>query len=254
MSRQKKEKIFHVGSLNIQAGLSTHSYKDYLTKSWHHVSPLAKSKNKNILDIAQLVNHLDIFGVQELDPGSVRSGFSNQASNMALHAGFDHYAYQANRSTGLSVTANGLFSKHPFESLHNEKLPSRKSAVSPRGVLIAKISMGDMPKFDLAIAVAHLSLNSFDREKQVERIVSLLKEEENVILMGDFNDDPLSKSLKCLKNNMDGHTTGCTFPRWNPSKCLDSIWWRGVDVLSENIQTWGASDHCGVDIKFKAKK
>ena len=246
---EKKSKIWHVGSLNIQAGLTTNSYKDYVTKSWHHVSPLSKSKNKNIFDVSHLVKHLDFLGVQELDPGSMRSGFSNQASDLALHAGFEHYAYQANRSTGLSVTANGFFSKVPFEDVEHRMLPSRKSSVSPRGVLVARI-----PSERLTVAVAHLSLNALDRARQAAHIVSVLEKEENVILMGDFNDTPSSLSLSSLKASMDGHTSVCTFPRWKPSKCIDSIWWRGVDVLSENAQNWGLTDHCGVDITFKINK
>lgn len=243
-----KKEVWHVGSLNIQAGLSTHCYRDYFTKSWHHVSPTSKSKHQNLFSVGGSVGHLDVFGVQEVDPGSLRSGFSNQAHFLAEHGKFDHFTYQANRSTGLSTTANALFSKHELLRVQNIKLPSRKTATSPRGVLLSHI---DTPKGPIAVGVAHLSLHPLDRKHQSEAIMQALKNEERVLLMGDFNDTPSSLSLASLKEGMDGHTTSATYPRWKPSRCIDVIWWRNLDVLEENSRVWGATDHCGVDIKFK---
>lgn len=245
-----REKIWHVGTLNVQAGLSTHSYRDYVTKSWHHISPTSQSKQKNLISVGDCVQHLDVFGAQEVDPGSLRSGFSNQASYLASHAGFEHMAFQANRRTGFSTTANALFAKHPLNAVHQVCLPSRKATTSPRGLLMSCVETAKGP---VCFAVAHLSLHPLDREKQSQEIVSVLNNHDRVVLMGDFNDTPQSLSLKSLTHVFDGVTSSPTYPRWKPTKNIDLIWWRGVDVVDEGCHPWGATDHCGVDIRFKIK-
>ena len=62
-------------SANIQAGSSTRGYRDYVARSWSHVLP-AGNKRGSLDTIAQLAGAHDIVGLNESDPGSLRSGFT----------------------------------------------------------------------------------------------------------------------------------------------------------------------------------
>lgn len=244
----KKQKIWRVATLNIQAGLSTHCYRDYFTKSWHHITPLCQSKQQNLISVANSTQHLDVFGVQEVDPGSVRSAFRNQAYWLAQYGKFDYWSYQVNRNTGLSVTANALFSRHMLHDVEHWTLPSRKSTPSPRGAVLSHIEDPSGKKW--SCVVAHLSLNAQDRLSQSKFLAERLADHKHIILMGDFNDTPNSVSLAPLRGIMTNCTTTPTFPRWNPIKTIDVVWWKNIDVKKYQSVPWGSSDHCAVEMEF----
>src|SRR5690606_31675293 len=85
-------------SANIQAGSSTRGYSDYVARSWSHVLPTNK---RGALDqIAKIAGEHDIVGLQESDPGSLRSSFTNQTHYLAERGGFDYWSHQPNRSVG----------------------------------------------------------------------------------------------------------------------------------------------------------
>src|SRR5690606_16177366 len=86
-------------SANIQAGSSTRGYHDYVARSWSHVLP-AGNKRGALDKIARLAGEHDIVGLQESDPGSLRSGFTNQTHYLAQRGGFDYWSHQPNRSVG----------------------------------------------------------------------------------------------------------------------------------------------------------
>ena len=64
-------------SFNIQVGIKTSAYRHYVTKGWKHVLP-HESRIKNLKRIADLVSDYDVVSLQEIDGGSIRSGFVNQ--------------------------------------------------------------------------------------------------------------------------------------------------------------------------------
>jgi endonuclease/exonuclease/phosphatase family metal-dependent hydrolase len=45
-----------------------------------------------------LAREHDIVGLQEADPGSLRSGFTNQTHYLAQRAGFNYWSHQPNRA------------------------------------------------------------------------------------------------------------------------------------------------------------
>ena len=92
-------RTLRVLSANIQAGSSTRRYSDYVTRSWSHALP-AGGKRGSLDVIAQLASGHDIVGLQESDPGSLRSGFTNQTHYLAQRAGFHYWTHQPNRSVG----------------------------------------------------------------------------------------------------------------------------------------------------------
>ena len=122
-------------SANIQAGSSTRGYHDYVARSWSHVLP-AGNKRGSLDAIADLAARHDIVGLQEADPGSLRSGFTNQTHYLAERAGFAYWTHQPNRRVGgVASSANGLLSRLEPTLVEDHSLPGR---VKGRGVLIAR--------------------------------------------------------------------------------------------------------------------
>lgn len=245
----EQKNIWNIASVNIQAGLSTHSYRDYITKSWNHVTPLTAKKYRSLSAICDQIKKFDFVGVQEVDPGSVRSGFQNQAMWLAERGVFDYWTCQKNRRTGFSTTANALYSHHHMGEVEHWVLPSRKSTNGARGAVKALITNPHTQE-KVCCVVAHLSLNAQDRLAQSSYLAERLQDEKHLIVVGDFNDVPHNYSLSPLQKTMDGHTNIPTFPRWNPQKAIDLIWWKGVTPLSSSAHAWGATDHCGVELAF----
>src|SRR3989344_3439542 len=86
-------------SYNIQAGIATNGYRHYLTHSWKHLLPCPKRLD-NLSRIASLIGGFDIVGLQEVDAGSLRSGFINQTEFLAIEGRFPYWYDQTNRNLG----------------------------------------------------------------------------------------------------------------------------------------------------------
>ena len=228
-------------SANIQAGSSTRRYTDYAMRSWSHVLP-AGNKRGSLDAIAQLAGQHDIVGLQESDPGSLRSGFTNQTHYLAQRGGFAYWSHQPNRSVGgVASSANGLLSKLEPVEVHDHPLPGR---VRGRGVLLAQFGDGD---HGLAVAVAHLSLGAGSRASQISFIAELLHDHPHAILMGDFNCDPDRPEMQSLyKRTRLQPPALCvpTFPSWQPKRAIDHILVTG-DLQVANMEALAAaySDH-----------
>ena len=228
-------------SANIQAGSSTRRYTDYATRSWSHVLP-AGNKRGSLDTIAQLAGQHDIVGLNESDPGSLRSGFTNQTHYLAQRGGFAYWSHQPNRSVGgVASSANGLLSKLEPVEVHDHPLPGR---VRGRGVLLAQFGDG---RDGLAVAVAHLSLGAGSRASQIAFIAELLHVHPHAILMGDFNCDPDRPEMQALyKHTRLQPPALCvpTFPSWRPQRAIDHIL-TTKDLHVANMEAFAAaySDH-----------
>jgi len=207
-------------SANIQAGSSTRGYHDYVARSWSHVLP-AGNKRGALDTIAQLAAQHDIVGLQESDPGSLRSGFTNQTHYLAERAGFDYWSHQPNRSVGgLASSANALLSRLEPVEVTDHPLPGR---IAGRGVLMARFGDGDD---GLTIAVAHLSLGATSRHSQLAFIAELLHGQRHAVLMGDFNCTHDRPEMQTLYRRTQLQPPTChvpTFPSWGPRKAIDHI-------------------------------
>jgi len=207
-------------SANIQAGSSTRRYSDYATRSWSHVLPAGR-KRRSLDAIARLASGYDIVGLQETDPGSWRSGHTNQTHYLAARGGFDWWAHQPNRRVGqLASSANGLLSRlEPLEVI-DQPLPGR---IAGRGVLLTRFGEG---RDGLWVAIAHLSLGVQSRRRQLAFIAELLHEAPNAVLMGDFNcthDRPEMGILYRRTRLQPPAREVRTFPSWKPRRGIDHI-------------------------------
>lgn len=236
-------------SANIQAGSSTRRYSDYVTRSWSHALP-AGNKRNSLNTIAQLASDHDIVGLQESDPGSLRSGFTNQTHYLAEQAGFDYWTHQPNRRMGgVASSANALLSRLEPVEVANHALPGR---ISGRGVLMARFGDGEE---GLTIAVAHLSLGATSRRAQLAFIAELLSDHSHAVLMGDFNCMPDQPEMDVLYRHTRLQPPARnvpTFPSWRPERAIDHI------LVSEGLSYSGAralaaaqSDHLALALELE---
>lgn len=235
-------------TFNIQVGISTSSYRHYLTKSWQHVLP-HRRRQENLDKIAAFLSDYDMVALQEVDGGSLRSGFINQVEYLALEGNFPYWYQQLNRNFGpVAKHSNGLLSRYrPFE-VEEYSLPG---LIPGRGVIVAKYGKKLDP---LVLVIMHLSLSDSAQRQQLSFINNLIGEFNHVVLMGDMNthaekilhDSPLQNAgLVALPG------VSHTFPSWRPEKALDHILIsRDLLVKRAEVVTFPVSDHLPIALEF----
>jgi endonuclease/exonuclease/phosphatase family metal-dependent hydrolase len=231
---------------NIQAGSSTRAYREYVTRSWSHVLHLGKRGNLDSL--AELFSPYDIVGLQESDPGSLRSGFDNQSDYLAERGRFPFFSHQANRRiSGIAGSGNALLSRHEPTELLDYALPGR---IAGRGVLLARFGQGDA---SWMLAITHLSLGAKSRELQLGFLAELLADEPRLVLMGDFNtpaDAPEMRVLYRRTRLAPPPRQIPTFPSWAPERPLDHILCGGLEARDYRTETAAGSDHLAVSVEI----
>jgi endonuclease/exonuclease/phosphatase family metal-dependent hydrolase len=219
-ARAEPGKRLSLLSANIQAGARTDSYSDYVSKPWAHVLP-HPTKRGNLDQLAGLLSEFDLVGLQEADPGSLRSGFLNQTHYLAEAAGFPFWSHQPNRRVGpIASSANGLLSRIEPDEVRDYPLPGR---IPGRGVLWARYGEGPHA---LIVLIAHLSLSAKARMVQLGYLGELLQEAPHGVLMGDFNCESDAAEMRMLYRQCRLLPPDChlpTFPSWRPQRAIDHI-------------------------------
>ncbi|WP_428605096.1 endonuclease/exonuclease/phosphatase family protein [Sedimenticola sp.] len=233
-------------SYNIQAGIDTQRYRQYLTQSWKQVLP-HRERLVNLNRIATVIRHYDIVGLQEVDSGSLRSGFVDQTEYLANQAAFPFWYKQVNRSLGkLAQNSNGLLSRIRPSKISEYKLPG----LPGRGVIVCNFG-GDT---GLTVCIMHLALGRRARLRQVAFIRELVADLPHVVVMGDLNFGCDSPEMRLLTGTSRLTQPACemnTFPSWRPIRKIDHI------LVSDSLQVENAkvveyplSDHLpiGIDV------
>jgi endonuclease/exonuclease/phosphatase family metal-dependent hydrolase len=209
-----------LASFNIQTGISTESYRDYLTGSWRHVWP-SRKRLPNLNRIAHVLKPFDIVGLQEVDGGGLRSHRIVQTQYLAEHAGFPYWHNQINRRFGaIALHSNGLLSRIKPHDVHNYRLPG----LPGRGAVMARY--GKNGDSSLHVCVLHLALTRKARLRQLGFVSELLSGAQHAVVMGDFNCEPGSPELELLTRNShlcDPGVAVSTFPSWKPNRMIDHI-------------------------------
>ena len=235
-------------SYNIQAGLSTSKYSHYLTRSWKHVVPVP-SRMENLDGIAQILPDFDIVGLQEVDTGSLRSGFVNQVKYLAERGRFQYAFNQSNRRIGrISQHSNAVLSRLRPTRVDEHKLPG---FIPGRGVLRLRLGFGEDA---LHIFILHLSLGKRGRLRQIAFLADLISGHRHIIVMGDLNcrsDSPEMRLLlrsACLCEPAPGLHT---FPSWRPNRQLDHILVSpSIEVEDTAVLTYTFSDHLPIAMQI----
>nr|WP_206212293.1 endonuclease/exonuclease/phosphatase family protein [Wenzhouxiangella sp. XN79A] len=228
-------------SFNIQAGTSTANYREYVTRSWRQVLP-NNQRVANLDAIAELVADYDIVGLQEVDCGSLRSGFVNQAKYIASHAGFPWWTHQANRKVGVIAHAgNGVLSRYVPNKVDPHRLPG---AIPGRGALVLKYGTGVGA---LWLVVLHLALGRRARRQQLRYVAHLVDRHPHVVVMGDLNTGPDSREVTefCQRAGLVVPRSDLpTFPSWHPQRAIDHILVSPkLEVASMGVLDTTLSDH-----------
>lgn len=246
--RQPLPDVLRLLSFNIQVGINTQRYHHYLTRSWQHLLPHA-GRQQQLGRVAQLLNEFDLVALQEVDGGSLRSGFINQVEHLAREGAFPYWYQQLNRNLGrFAQHSNGLLSRYAPDLLEDHKLPG---ILPGRGAILTQFGQGEE---SLLVVMMHLALSTKGRANQLAYVRERIADHRHVVLMGDMNthaEDLLEHSP--LKGaNLQAPDLPGTYPSWRPARVLDhilispSLEIDRVDVLPQAI-----SDHLPVAMHIK---
>ncbi|APU28308.1 endonuclease/exonuclease/phosphatase family protein [Ectopseudomonas chengduensis] len=234
-------------SFNVQVGINTQRYHHYLTRSWQHLLPHA-GRAGNLQRIGDLLADFDLVALQEVDGGSLRSGYINQVEYLAQQGAFPYWYQQLNRNLGrFAQHSNGVLSRLRPTLLEDHPLPGPPG----RGAIFLCLGEGEHA---LGVVMMHLALGARTRTRQLAYIRERVSEFRHLVLMGDMN----THAVDLLENSplrdlgLIAPQVEATFPSWRPQRCLDHILLSSelelgrVDVLSQPI-----SDHLPVAVEIR---
>lgn len=205
-------------SFNVQAGIGTQRFHDYITGSWKHLVAHPKSV-QNIEDIARVIQDYDVVALQEVDGGSLRSKNLNQVVHLASLGEFPFWHQQLNRNLGrFGQFSNGLLSRLTPYHVEDHRLPG----LPGRGAMIVKFGHPDAP---LVLVGVHLALGERNRNQQLGYLCEHLHDQAHVVMMGDFNclpEDLLRSPLNDLGLSPSGDALH-SYPSWRPDRPIDHI-------------------------------
>lgn len=228
-------------SYNVQGGIYSRQYSDYVTNSWKHVLPHPE-RLVNLTRIAQVLQPFDLVGLQEVDAGSLRSANIDQIQYLARQGRFPYWYRQINRNLGpFAQHSNGLLSRLQPKSVTEHRLPG----LPGRGAVVAELSLTGGQS--LAIGIVHLALGWRARKRQLEYLVELADAHPLLVLMGDFNCGCDSRSLRTMVGRAGMRGLDCdlkTFPSWRPRRNLDHILAsKPLRIQGAHVIDYPLSDH-----------
>jgi len=242
----KSQTPIRLMSCNIQAGNTTRKFSEYISRGWSHLLP--GGKRHTLKSLAQISTPFDVVGLQECDPGSLRSGFTNQTNFLAELGEFPYWSHQANRSiANIASSANAVLSRVEPTEVLDYPLPGRMGG---RGVLLCQFGNGEQAWH---LAVTHLALGLPSRIAQISFLSELLANKKRLVLMGDFNcayDSPEMHQLFRQTSLQPPPEKLATYPSWQPSRSLDHIFYSGFRLNDYRVLPAGNSDHLAVAVEL----
>lgn len=235
-------------SYNIQTGIASTRLHHYVTHSWKHVLPHAQGL-ENLDRIAHLISDFDIVALQEVDAGSLRSRFINQAEYLAKRGRFPYWYCQTNRNLGhFAQNSNALLGRFRPVEVKEHKLPG----LPGRGAIMARYGSGDATS--LVLLLIHLALGQRARLRQLGYLSELINDYPHVVLMGDLNCQPDSPEMDILfRNTRLREPSHClnTFPSWRPLRNIDHILTTpDLEISNMRVLRHSFSDHLPIALEI----
>jgi endonuclease/exonuclease/phosphatase family metal-dependent hydrolase len=234
-------------SYNIQAGIDTRHYREYLTKGWKHILP-NRERLRNLNLIADMLHGYDLVGLQEVDSGSLRSGFVDMTEYLAHRSGYPHWYRQVNRNMGvLGQHSNGFLSRIRPTRVSNHRLPPGNG----RGAML--LEFGEGPDA-LVVCSMHLGLSRRVRVRQLDFINGLVGECRHLVVMGDLNAGCDSREVRAFIDKTGLTEPACnkaTFPSWRPVRRIDHILVsQSLEVSQTRVVDYALSDHLPICVEL----
>lgn len=234
-------------SYNMQAGMAIQAPHHFLTRGHRHVLPHGR-RHEHLQDIARLLASYDVVGLQEVDGGSLRSGYLHQLAHLAELAGFGWWYQQLNRDMGhFGQFSNGILSCQAPYSAEAHALPGLRG----RGVIATRYGS---PGRELLVLNAHMALSERARLPQFGLLAELIGDAPHVVVMGDLNCTAAEWARSALGKRRwgwlgeDMHT----YPSWKPARQIDHI------LVSEGLRVHSAaaldvvlSDHRPIAVEIE---
>lgn len=195
----------------------------------------------------------DIVGLLEVDTGSVRSGFQNQAEVLARQ--LLHYPHCSTKyGDGLAGRLVPILRKQGNAILAKREESRGVFHFFPDGFkrLIIELDAGDFSFF-----LVHLALSRRARAVQLKHLAELLAERSHpVIVGGDFNVfggvRELAEFQTKLQLSNPNRLQLPTYPAWEPKHQLDFILCsKEIQALNFQVPDVHLSDHLPVILDFK---
>lgn len=240
--------VLRLLSYNIQTGVETQDFREYVIKSWKHVLPL-RERISNLNRIASIIQPYDVVGLQEVDAGSLRSGFLDQTEYLAHRAQFPYWYKQVNRSLGkFAQHSNGVLTRIRPHVVDEHKLPG----LPGRGAMLIEMKTSGEP---LLICIMHLALGKRARARQLAYIGGLVAERAHLVVMGDFNCGIESPELQELvsRTHLQLPTENLkTFPSWRPTRKYDHILISSaLNLRQTRVLEYTHSDHLPICVEVE---
>jgi endonuclease/exonuclease/phosphatase family metal-dependent hydrolase len=250
LKQKKDHQRLSLLSYNIQTGVDTQRFRQYVTQSWKHVLP-HRERQLNLDRIAAIVGEYDIVGLQEVDSGSLRSGFLDQTEYLAHRGGFPFWYKQVNRKLGkLAQHSNGVLSRMKPSYISEHKLPG----LPGRGAIFCEFGGSG----GVTVCILHLALGRRARLRQIQYISELLSDLPYVVVLGDLNCGGDSREMQLLMHRANLWEPGCnmsTFPSWRPKKKIDHILVsESLIVENARVLDYPLSDHLPIGIDIHVPK
>jgi endonuclease/exonuclease/phosphatase family metal-dependent hydrolase len=194
----------------------------------------------------------DVIGLVEVDIGSSRTKYINQAEEIASRV--NHYHTASVKYNHRHIARNiPIIRKQANAILTKKKIPPSNFHFFPVGVkqLIIEADIGGLRFF-----LVHLSLMEKTRRRQVEHLIEIASGDKPVIIAGDFNVfsgrselGRLEKRLNLYNPNTENHPT---FPSCSPRKELDFILCsKRIRTINFSVVNVNFSDHLPIVLDFE---
>ncbi len=223
---------------NLESGMQNTSWPKQL-RFWKsftpHRSAIIDAVGKIIKD-----NDIDVITLTEIDAGSFRTKSINQAEEIAKGTGYDYVFFPTFDVFGFGNQGNGIISRYKIVEHYNHPLPGKgeKRFLGEATIIVNKKNV--------KIFVTHLAYTPKARNTQIRYIADILnRTTEPFILSGDFNAEDGFEDFK-----FDECKRIKTFPSWNPSHCLDHIFYKSLKNKNVSTIDTKASDHVPIIAEF----